>query len=321
MTVQQLKEALSLKLLAGEEGLSQEVSGCYIGDLLSWVMGRAKAGDAWLTVMGNISALAVASLADTACIILTENAWLIMRVYYDLHIHSCLSPCGDNDMTPNNIVNMSLLNGMDMIALTDHNSCKNCRAAVRAGEEAGVTVVPGMELTTSEEAHVVCLFPTVEQAEAFGDYVESRSPEIRNRPEIFGDQLIMDWQDEVVGRVSRLLINASSISVGELPGLMAEFGGAAFPAHIDHDSYSVISSLGAIPAEAEFHAAEISGKGDKELLLKRYPELQDMILLLDSDAHYLDWLKERRPWLDLPEKTARCLVDALNGKIQVKWER
>ena len=118
-----------------------------------------------------------------------------MRVYYDLHIHSCLSPCGDNDMTPNNIVNMSLLNGMDMIALTDHNSCKNCRAAVRAGEEAGVTVVPGMELTTSEEAHVVCLFPTVEQAEAFGDYVESRSPEIRNRPEIFGDQLIMDWQD------------------------------------------------------------------------------------------------------------------------------
>lgn len=148
-----------------------------------------------------------------------------MRVYYDLHIHSCLSPCGDNDMTPNNIVNMSLLNGMDMIALTDHNSCKNCRAAVRAGEEAGVTVVPGMELTTSEEAHVVCLFPTVEQAEAFGDYVESRSPEIRNRPEIFGDQLIMDWQDEVVGRVSRLLINASSISVGELPGLMAEFGG------------------------------------------------------------------------------------------------
>ena len=92
-----------------------------------------------------------------------------MRVYYDLHIHSCLSPCGDNDMTPNNIVNMSLLNGMDMIALTDHNSCKNCRAAVRAGEEAGVTVVPGMELTTSEEAHVVCLFPTVEQAEAFGE--------------------------------------------------------------------------------------------------------------------------------------------------------
>ncbi len=72
-------------------------------------------------------------------------------------------------------MNMSLLNGMDMIALTDHNSCKNCRAAVRAGEEAGVTVVPGMELTTSEEAHVVCLFPTVEQAEAFGDYVESRS--------------------------------------------------------------------------------------------------------------------------------------------------
>lgn len=244
-----------------------------------------------------------------------------MRVYYDLHIHSCLSPCGDNDMTPNNIVNMSLLNGMDMIALTDHNSCRNCQAAVKAGQEAGVVVVPGMELTTSEEAHVVCLFPTVERAMAFSDYVETRYPAIDNRPEIFGDQLIMDWQDEVVGRVSRLLINASFISVSEMPRLMAEFGGAAFPAHIDHDSYSVISSLGAIPAEAEFCAAEISGKGNRELLIKQYPELQKMILLLDSDAHYLDWLKERRSWLDLPEKTPQCLVDALNGKIQVNWER
>ena len=91
---------------------------------------------------------------------------------------------------PQYIVNMSLLNGMDMIALTDHNSCKNCRAAVRAGEEAGVTVVPGMELTTSEEAHVVCLFPTVEQAEAFGDYVESRSPEIRNGRKFLGISLL-----------------------------------------------------------------------------------------------------------------------------------
>ena len=244
-----------------------------------------------------------------------------MRVYYDLHIHSCLSPCGDNDMTPNNIVNMSLLNGMDMIALTDHNSCKNCRAAVKAGEAVGVVVVPGMELTTSEEAHVVCLFPTVDQAEAFGDYVATRYPEIQNRPEIFGDQLVMDWQDEVVGRVSQLLINASYISVGELPGLMAEFGGAAFPAHIDHDSYSVISSLGVIPTEAEFHAAGISNKGDEKLLARQYPELQDMVLLLNSDAHYLDWLKERSSWLDLPKKTPQCLVDALNGKIQVKWER
>lgn len=244
-----------------------------------------------------------------------------MRVYYDLHIHSCLSPCGDNDMTPNNIVNMSLLNGMDMIALTDHNSCRNCEAAVRAGKEAGLTVVPGMELTTSEEAHVVCLFPTVEQAMAFSGYVEERYPKIDNRPEIFGDQLIMDWQDEVVGRVPQLLINASSISVNEMPGLMARFGGAAFPAHIDHDSYSVISSLGVIPAEAGFRAAEISAKGDRELLTQWYPELQEMILLLDSDAHYLDWLKERRSWLDLPEKTPQCLVDALNGKIQIKWER
>ncbi|MBQ2422676.1 MAG: PHP domain-containing protein, partial [Clostridia bacterium] len=85
-----------------------------------------------------------------------------MRLYYDLHIHSLLSPCGDNDMTPNNIVNMAKLNELDIIAITDHNSCKNCAAAIKVGNEVGITVVPGMELTTSEDIHVVCLFPDLE---------------------------------------------------------------------------------------------------------------------------------------------------------------
>lgn len=244
-----------------------------------------------------------------------------MKLYYDLHLHSCLSPCGDQDMTPNNLVNMAMLNGMDLIALTDHNSCLNCRAAVEVGKQAGITVVPGMELCTSEEAHVVCLFPTVEAAEAFGQYVNEHSPDIPNRPEIFGGQVVRNAQDEEIGREDRLLISAADISVSAVAHLVRKFRGAAFPAHIDKDSYSVLNSLGAIPPEADFHAAEITARAEVPRLLQTNSELRGMILLQDSDAHYLEHMPSKGPWIDLPQTTPSCLIQALNGEIPVLWER
>lgn len=243
------------------------------------------------------------------------------RFYYDFHIHSCLSPCGDNDMTPNNIVHMAKLCGLDMIALTDHNSCKNCEAAVQVGNAIGLCVIPGMELCTQEEAHVICLFPDVASAQAFGMYVESKSMKIKNNARIFGDQIIMNRADIEIGREENLLITASGISVNRVSFLVREYGGAAYPAHIDKDSYSVLSALGEIPPEADFHAAEITDRGDVEMLKKKHPCLEKMLLLLDSDAHLLDTMTEKRAWIDLPEKSAPCLIDAINGKIAVKWER
>ena len=132
-------------------------------------------------------------------------------------------------MTPNNIVNMSLLNGMDMIALTDHNSCKNCEAAVRAGKEAGVD--SSARYGAYHQRGGPCGLPVSHRGAGHGLQRLCGGPvsKIHNRPEIFGDQLVMDWQDEVVGRVSQLLINASFISVNEMPQLMARFGGASFP--------------------------------------------------------------------------------------------
>ena len=130
-----------------------------------------------------------------------------MRLYYDLHIHSSLSPCGDNDMTPNNIVNMAKLNELDIIAITDHNSCKNCAAAIKVGNEVGVTVVPGMELTTSEDIHVVCLFPDLESAEAFDNYVCERLMKFPNEADIFGHQYIMDENDEIIDELDMLLLS------------------------------------------------------------------------------------------------------------------
>lgn len=237
-----------------------------------------------------------------------------MRRYrYDLHTHSCLSPCGDNDMTPNNLVNMAALLGCEILAVTDHNTCRNAPAAVRVGEAAGVLVIPGMELCTAEEAHVVCLFETVEAALAFDEYVAAHTMHIPNRPEIFGEQLILNERDEEISRIDRLLITATEISVNDVQALVASYGGVAFPAHVDKDAYSVTAALGAIPPEAGFRAAELSGGADRAAVLRLYPELQDMILLRDSDAHYLHLMQENMAQVELPARTAGALLDVLRG--------
>ena len=114
-----------------------------------------------------------------------------MKYYYDLHIHSCLSPCGDDDSTPDSILGMGELNGLDLMALTDHNTCKNCPAFFEAAEKHGILPIAGMELTTAEDIHVVCLFPNLESAMSFSDEVEKRRIKIKNRTDIFGNQLIL----------------------------------------------------------------------------------------------------------------------------------
>ena len=146
-----------------------------------------------------------------------------MREYrYDLHVHSCLSPCGDSDMTPNNVVQMALLSGCEILAITDHNTCRNAPAILEAGERNGLLVVPGMELCTSEEAHVVCLFETLEGALGFDRYVYEHMPHVKNKPEIFGQQPILDGSDEQVGEEENLLLVSSFIGVDQVVELTAQ---------------------------------------------------------------------------------------------------
>ena len=232
---------------------------------------------------------------------------------YDLHLHSCLSPCGDMDMTPNNLVNMAALLGCDIIALTDHNTCRNTPAAVKVGQATDVLVIPGMELCTAEEAHVVCLFETVEDALAFDKYVCAHIPKVPNRPEIFGEQWILNEDDEKIGEISELLITATDISINDVQALVKKFNGVAFPAHVDKDAYSVTASLGAIPPEAQFSAAELSLTADAAQQRLLHPELESMMLLRSSDAHYLHLMPEEHQTVELPEKTAKALLDVLRG--------
>lgn len=238
-----------------------------------------------------------------------------MKLYYDLHLHSCLSPCGDNEMTPYNLVNMAKIFGYDIIALTDHNSAKNCESAMKIGKQIGITVVPGMELCTSEEIHCVCLFSRLERAQEFSDFVKTLMPPVRNKEHIFGEQLIMDCEDGILGKEEILLTTAADISIDALPAIIEQYEGVCFPAHIDRSSYSIISALGDFSPELNVNCFELTPDANEDEYRTKYPATKDKILLRNSDAHYLTSMREPKFYLDLPENSAGALIDYLKGDI------
>ena len=213
------------------------------------------------------------------------------KYLYDFHVHSCLSPCGDADNTPNNLAGMAFLNGVRIMALTDHNTCRNCPAFFAAARRYGVIPIAGMELTTSEDIHVVCLFETLEDALAFNDEVDTRRIRVKNREDIFGEQLILDEEDNVVAHEEDLLINATTIALDEAPQLVAMYGGICYPAHIDRPANGAIEILGDFPHYAGFRIAELHDRENEGPYVETYG-LEGMRLLFSSDAHYLDQLRE-----------------------------
>ncbi len=228
-----------------------------------------------------------------------------MKYYYDLHIHSALSPCGDMDMTPNNIVNMSVIKGLDIIAISDHNSVGNVRSAMEVALDKPITVVPAMEVETSEEVHMLCLFPDIESAEKAEAELKANFPFIENRPEIFGEQAFMNSDDEITGYEEQLLVTATSLSIDDVKALADKVGGVAIPAHVDRSSYSVLSNLGVLP-NIGFNTIEVSKKSAPE----NYEYLRKKIIQ-NSDAHYLEDISEPEQQIDLHECTALALISYL----------
>ncbi len=225
------------------------------------------------------------------------------KYYYDLHIHSCLSPCGDDDSTPDSIAGMGELNGLHIMALTDHNTCKNCPAFFEAAKKHNILAVAGMELTTSEDIHMVCLFPDLKSAMAFSEEIEKRLFKVPNRIDIFGNQLILDSEDNVIGNEEYLLSNATNVSLEEAPRLVESFGGICYPAHIDRESNGVIAVLGVFPKDVGFCCAEVHN-GDKLNDFAEKSGLPISKLVVSSDAHYLWDIKEHQEFLymeDIPE--------------------
>jgi len=230
---------------------------------------------------------------------------------YDLHIHSCLSPCGDGLMTPPNIVNMAYIKGLDLIAVTDHNSALNARAVMRAAAALPLTVIPGIEVTTAEEIHVVCLFPDADSAEQAGDFFEKRLPRVLNRPEYFGEQLIMDENEQVKGTFPFLLSNALDISIDGLPDLVEQFGGFCYPAHIDRPSNSILAVFGYLPDMPHFAAVEVFDpqRFFKETGNGAVKEIYTVVT--SSDAHRLEDIAERAHFIELERPDFASLKQAL----------
>ena len=222
--------------------------------------------------------------------------------YYDLHIHSCLSPCADNDMTPNNIAGMAALKGLQIVALTDHNSCKNCPAFFEACKRQGIIAIAGMELSTAEDIHLVCLFERLEDAMRFDLVVHEHLVKIPNKPLIFGEQLILDGDDEQIGAEERLLISATDLWMTDAINLAKSYGAHVHPAHIDRESNGIISVLGDIPEEYGFKCVEYNGADRIDEIKSRYSVAKKSKHIVSSDAHHLWDINEAEHFIELDDE-------------------
>lgn len=224
------------------------------------------------------------------------------KYYYDFHIHSCLSPCADNDMTPNNIAGTAVLAGLEVVALTDHNSAKNCPAFFEAAKRNGLVPIAGMELTTAEDIHVVCLFPELGSAMEFDAYVSEHRMKVPNRVDIFGEQLITDGKDEIIGREEFFLPAASEITIDDAPNIVSSFGGICYPAHVDREANGIIATLGTFPEDSGFCNAEFYEYSKVKEYSEKYPALADKRLLVSSDAHYLWDIRDRSAFFEIDDE-------------------
>ncbi len=223
-------------------------------------------------------------------------------------MHSALSPCAEKDMTPNNIVNMALLKGLDAIAVTDHNTGANLRALFLCAQKAGLVFIPGMEVESVEEVHHVCLLPDLDSAEELHRIVQLALPDIKNRPDIFGSQLIMDENDQIIGEEPRMLLTATNLSTEDIFEIVRKLNGAVIPAHVDRPSYSMISNLGLIPEELGIKYLEISKGCDRYEFRSSRPELDRYRLIKSSDAHNLGDILERCSMLELEELSIDSVI-------------
>lgn len=214
-------------------------------------------------------------------------------VYVDLHVHTVLSPCAEVEMIPPFIVAQAKKLGLGCIAVTDHNSAENAEAMVEAGKAVDLIVLPGMEVQTREEVHLVCLFDTVEQDMAWQEKVYAHLPPLLNRPEAFGAQFVVDAEGEFVRENERLLLASVDWSVDRVVSEVRALDGLCVPAHVDRPSNSLLANLGFVPSELEFEALEVTHRVKPEEAKKRFPQLSEYTLIISGDAHRLSEMQCR----------------------------
>ncbi|MBN1615365.1 MAG: PHP domain-containing protein [Deltaproteobacteria bacterium] len=232
----------------------------------------------------------------------------------DLHIHTCLSPCAELGMYPRAIVNKAMAEHLDIIAICDHNSSENVPYVQKLALGTGLTVLPAMEINTSEEVHLLALFDRFEDLDRLQTLIYDHLPG-RNNEEVFGCQAIVNDQDEVEGFNERLLIGATELALGEWIDHIHGLGGLAVASHIDRESFSVISQLGFIGEDIPFDALEVTHRTGIQGARRRYPELATRPMLTASDAHAIDDIGKGLTMIYLRGATTAELKLAFEGRM------
>jgi len=233
-----------------------------------------------------------------------------VKIPYDVHIHSVLSPCADRENTINNIVNMAYIKGLKIISITDHNACFNQRVAKKIAENLKITYIPGIEVQTKEEVHLLCYFRDVLSAEKFGLEIYNSLPNSKIDEELFGEQWICDENDKIIKKEERFLLNSSSFSIEDIYKMMIKYNGVLVPAHIDKNRYSIISQMGFIPLNWDIKTVEISKLND-ESYIKKIPFSKKYRILRNSDAHRLSDINEPNYNIELDEKKIDAFIDKI----------
>jgi len=215
---------------------------------------------------------------------------MIRKYIADLHVHSVLSPCAAVEMTPRNIIRHAAELGIDVIAITDHNACDNVCAALEAARGTGLTVIPGMEVETREEIHLVVLLEDIGRLREWERIVASHRPARLNDEKRFGAQFIVDGFDNLVGIKQEMLLTPLTMGLSDITRKVASLGGLCIASHIDRPSYSLIGQLGFIPDDIVLAAVEVSRNTKPADAVHKIPAIGDLPVITSSDAHTIEQL-------------------------------
>lgn len=231
-----------------------------------------------------------------------------MKAFYDFHIHSALSPCASEEMTPTSIVAVASLKKLDVIAISDHNAIENVAAAMNSGKDFNIIVVPAIEIQTSEDIHILALFYDLESLEKFYKTLTKRK--MKNKEHIFGRQLIINENDEIVGEEKYLLLVGIEENIYTVVKRIKEFGGIPVPAHIDREENGIVAILGQIPDDLDTNVIELSKWADEN----EKDKYKDFLILNNSDAHTLESISDRKNFLEVKELSIKAILDTLKGE-------
>jgi 3',5'-nucleoside bisphosphate phosphatase len=242
----------------------------------------------------------------------------------DLHVHTVLSPCAAIEMIPPLIVQEALDSGINLIAITDHNSTANIFSVMKAAQGTELMVIPGMELQTREEVHVLCLFDSMDQVKEWQKVVDNNLPPFQNDPEYFGEQFVVDETGEFIRSEERLLLTSTHLSFEDAFRKVNELGGLFIPAHVNRKAFGLFSILGMVPVDVPVEALEISRHINVSEAERQYPQSKGYPLIQNGDVHYVnEFLGSSEYYIEQPVlNEIRQAINHLNGrKLVIKGDK